>query len=75
MTTKPIKTITLGDLKTQLNWMRDLPDSTQITFGGGDLSFYRAKPRQYLSDQQTPAIVNIEFGELYDVTHDPDEGD
>lgn len=65
-----LKTITLGELKARLAWMKDLPDDTEITFGSGDLSFYRGKTRLYRSDDQTPAIVNIEFGELYQITHD-----
>lgn len=65
-----LKTITLGDLKAKLEWMRDLPDDTEITFGNGDLTFSRAKPRLYRPDNDTPAIINIEFGELYEITHD-----
>lgn len=72
MTTKPLKTITLGELKADLNWMRDLPDDTLITFGAGDLSYVRAKTRLYRPDDRTPAIVNIELGELYEITHDFD---
>lgn len=72
MPAKPLKTIFLGDLKQALEWMRDLPDDTKITFGAGDLSFVRAKTRLYRPDDKTPAIVNIEFGELYEITMDPD---
>ena len=64
-----LKTITLGDLKAQVEWMRDLPDDTEITFGNGDLTFSRAKTRLYRPDNATPAIINIEFGELYEITH------
>jgi len=69
-----LKTIKLGDLKAQLEWMRDLPDDTEIKFGNGDLTFSRAKTRLHRPDNQTPAIINIEFGELYEVTHDFDSG-
>lgn len=65
-----LKTITLGELKADLQWIRGLPDDTQVTFGSGDLSYVRAKTRLYRPDNQTPAIINIEFGELYEVTHD-----
>ena len=34
-----LKTITLGDLKAQLEWIRDLPDDTEITFGNGALTY------------------------------------
>lgn len=67
-----LKTISLDDLKAQLEWMKDLPGDTQITFGQGNLSFVRAKTRLYRADNQTPAIVNIEFEELYEITHDFD---
>lgn len=67
-----LKTITLGDLKDKLEWMKDLPDDTEITFGNGDLSFSRPKTRLYRPDNKTPAIINIEFGELYEITHDFD---
>lgn len=30
-----LKTITLGDLKAQIEWMRDLPDDTEITHDFG----------------------------------------
>lgn len=68
------KTITLGDLKRKLSWVLALDDETKITFGAGDLSFSRAKTRLYRADNDTPEIVNIEFGELYRVTHDFDQG-
>lgn len=67
-----LKTITLGELKADLQWLKDLPDDTQISFGAGDLSYIRAKTRLYRADDQTPAIINIEFGELYQITHDFD---
>lgn len=70
MTAKPLKTITLGELKTRLNWMRGLSDDTLITFGTGNLSFSDAKPTLHPSENSPPSIVNIEFGELYEVIHD-----
>lgn len=70
-----LKTITLGELRADLEWTKDLPDDTQVTFGSGDLSYVRAKTRLYRPDNQTPAIINIEFGELYEVTHDFDSED
>ncbi|MET3134986.1 hypothetical protein AAKU55_005289 [Oxalobacteraceae bacterium GrIS 1.11] len=67
------KTITLGELKQQLAWLWDLADETEVSFGAGDLNFYRAKTRLYQPDDKTPAIVNIEFNQLYEVTMDPDD--
>lgn len=67
-----LKTITLGELRADLAWMKDLPDDTEVTFGNGDLSYVRAKTRLYRADDRTPAIVNIEFSELYAITHDFD---
>ena len=69
------KTITLGELKQKLNWMRDLADDTEITFGAGDLSFVRAKTRQYAPDDKTPVLINIEFGQIYSIELDPDSDD
>lgn len=59
------KTITLGYLRESLS---EYPDDTEIYFGVGDLSFYRPKPR----NNGRPALVQIEFNELYEITHDPD---
>ncbi len=68
-----MKTITLGELKARMfDTLRGLPDDTEITFGGGHLSFYRAKNRLYGPDNKTPKIVDIEFSELFEVTLDPD---
>jgi len=46
-----LKTITLGELKADLEWLEALPDD------------------------RTPAVINIEFGELYEITHDFDSAD
>lgn len=66
------KTISLGELKARLKWVWELDDDTEIFLGAGDLSLYRAKTRLYRSDDKTPAMVNLEFNELYEVTMDPD---
>lgn len=63
-----LKTITLGELRSRLAWLKELPDETEIFFGSGDLSFYRAKTRQYKPNSDTAMLVNIEFGEIYTVT-------
>lgn len=65
------KTITLGELRHKLIALLDNPDDTIITFGQADLSFYDFKNWQYRADNQTPAIINLEFNELYKVTADP----
>lgn len=66
------KTISLGQLKSELAWLWDLADDTEVYFGAGDLSLYRPKTRLYKPDDKTPAIVQIEFNEIYAVTMDPD---
>ena len=63
------KTITLGELKDQLACVWDAPDDTEIYFGTGDLSFYRPKTRLYRPGTDIPAMVQIEFNELYEITH------
>ena len=65
-----LKTITLGELKLQLGWVLDLPDDTEITFGAGDLSFYRPKTALY-DAHDIPKRVQIQFNELYSVTFEP----
>lgn len=67
-----LKTITLGELRADLAWTASLSDDTLITFGAGNLSYLRAKTRLYRDGTDTPEIINIEFGEQYTVTHDPD---
>lgn len=70
-----IKTITLGELKDRfLEQISNLPDDTEITFGGGLLSVYRLKPRLYRVDNKTPQIVDLEFSEVFTVDIDPEQG-
>ncbi|MGB6054616.1 MAG: hypothetical protein WBG17_05190 [Burkholderiaceae bacterium] len=66
-----LKTITLGELKSKLQWVLALPDDTEITFGGGDLSFFTAKTSLYDAADQ-PKIVQLRFNEIYKVVIDPD---
>ncbi len=65
MTDKPtlIKT-TLDELRRELEWLLSLPDDTEVTFGAGDLQFYRLKNR---GPVEGPAVVNFEFATLYRV--------
>lgn len=67
MSTKPY-TMTVRDFK-DLVWehIKALPDNDRISFGNGDLSFYRVKWR---GDH----VLNIEFNQLYAVTSDPEAG-
>lgn len=65
------KTTTIGDLRERLEELLRLPDDTEITFGGGDLSLLRLKNRGYRVDNMTPSIVQFEFSELYEITLDP----
>ncbi|MCU7933714.1 MAG: hypothetical protein KZQ99_02400 [Candidatus Thiodiazotropha sp. (ex Dulcina madagascariensis)] len=65
------KIIALGELRLQcLDHLVRLPDDTEIAFGSGDLSFHRIKTRLYRADDKTPKNIQIEFNELYEVTHD-----
>ncbi len=70
-----IKTVPLGELKDRfLEQISNLPDDTEITFGGGLLSVYRLKPRLYRADNKTPQIVDLEFSEVFTVDIDPEQG-
>ncbi|VVE12485.1 hypothetical protein PCA20602_02707 [Pandoraea capi] len=73
MSDKPYK-MTLADFRTSI-WRRleNLPDDTEITFGSGDLSFYRTKNREYRADDMSPKVVQIEFNQVYEVLEDPEE--
>lgn len=64
--------MTVGEFK-DLIWsqLKNLPDDAEIFFGTGDLSFYRCKTRLYRKDDKTPQLVQLEFNELYEVTHTP----
>jgi len=67
------KTITIAELKARcLDHLMSLPDETEVYFGAGDLTFYRPKTRLYRPDNRTPQLVQLEFNELYEVTHDGD---
>lgn len=70
---QPQKTITLGELRSELTRLLSYPDDTEIIFGQGDLSFYRFKTWLYRADDQTPKTIDLEFNELYKVTVDPDD--
>lgn len=64
MSDKTIK-VTLGELRHELQGLLDLPDDTEVTFGHGDLRFYRLKNRGPVAG---PAVINFEFSTLYQVT-------
>lgn len=67
------KTITIGELRHDLQALLSYPDDTEVFFGQGDLTFYRTKARHYRSEKSAvPSLVQIEFNELYEVTLDPD---
>ena len=57
---KEPNTITVGRLRREL---AIYSDDDELFFGGGDLTYVRAKPR----NAGTPILVQIEFGELYHV--------
>ena len=61
-----LKTITVGELRTRmLDELNSLPDDALVTFGAGDLSFIRLKNRGPIAG---PAVMNVEFNEVYRVT-------
>ena len=64
------KTITVGQLRSDLTELLKLPDNAEVYFGAGDLSYYRPKDRSSL-DPKEPRLIQIEFNELYEVTLDP----
>jgi hypothetical protein len=65
-----LKTITVGELRTlMLNHLNALPDNALVTFGAGDLSFNRLKDRGPVGG---PAVMNLEFNEIYRVTMSSD---
>lgn len=61
------KTITLGELRADLEALLALPDDTRVYFGVGDLSFNRIKSR---GPVEGPAMEQFEFNEIYSVTLD-----
>ncbi|MGE8449876.1 MAG: hypothetical protein ACN6OP_04465 [Pseudomonadales bacterium] len=70
------KTITVGELRHDLTALLNYPDDTEVSFGAGDLSYYRLKSRLYRSEtSNVPRLVQVEFSELYEVTLDPDAED
>lgn len=72
MRTKPLKTITVAELKHTLNALLAMPDETLVYLGAGDLTIVRAKTRQHAT-ADSPEIVNIELAEEYEITYDPEE--
>ena len=67
----PPKTITVGELRRLLlPHLNALPDDAEVYFGAGDLSFYRVKDRGPIG---CPALLQIEFNQVYTVTVDPDD--
>lgn len=71
MSTKPTKTMSGAEFKQRFQHIIDgLGDDDQVSFGNGDLSFYRPKN---LGPKEGPAMINIQFNEVYTVTADPDE--
>lgn len=67
------KTITVGELRHDLTALLSYPDDTEVSFGAGDLSYYRLKNRLYRSETSgIPRSVQVEFNEIYEVTLDPD---
>ncbi len=66
------KTITKAELKLLLlDELNALPDDARVYVGAGDLSLYRPKHR---GPVEGPPLVQIEFRELYTITHDPAVG-
>ena len=53
-----------------LDLAKSIRDDDRVFFGGGDLSFYRAKER---GPVEGPRLVQIAFNEIYTVSHDPSD--
>ena len=48
-----------------------IKDDDEVFFGAGDLSLERVQER---GPTEGPRLVQIEFNELYKITHDPSRG-
>ena len=65
------KIMSLAEFRQQIwDQLKHLPDDTEIVFGAGDLSVNRCTTRLYRADNKTPKHVQIEFNEIYVITHD-----
>ncbi|SOE85655.1 hypothetical protein SAMN05446935_6129 [Burkholderia sp. YR290] len=71
--TEKLKTITVGELRNQLEKLLTYPDCTTVTFGIGNLSLSSIKPTGYTDrDRATPSNINFEFLQDYQLTFDPE---
>lgn len=67
-----MKTITAGELKLfLLPHIQALKDDDLVTFGGGQLSWYRPKLRGPSKDGKE--VLDIEFNEVFTIQADPDD--
>jgi hypothetical protein len=67
----PPKLTTVGELRAELEDLLGLDDATLVYFGDGQLSFNRVVNRR---PNQAPALMQVEFNEVYVVTPDPTGG-
>jgi hypothetical protein len=63
MNTNTLKTITVGQLREEL---QDYSDDTPLFFGSGDLVYYRIKNRGAIGSD----LAQVEFGTLYTAHQD-----
>jgi len=64
--TEKLKTITVGELRHELEKLLTYPDDTEIYFGSGNLTFQRLKTMRYRdADRSTPAMIGWHFLEDY----------
>lgn len=64
------KTISIGELRNDLEGLLAMPDDTRVFFGDGTLSFYRVKNRGPVDG---PQLLQFAFNEVFKVTLDPDD--
>lgn len=66
------KTISGAEFRAHfLELARMIKDDDEVFFGAGDLSLERVQER---GPTEGPRLVQIEFNELYKITHDPSRG-
>lgn len=60
-----LKTITLGELRSELNSLLAMPDDTRVIFGNGSLTWDRLKNR---GPSEGPQLMQMSFVEAFTVT-------
>lgn len=72
--TEKLKTITIGQIRNDLEKILAYPDGTTVTFGTGNLSLSSIKPTGYVNPEKAiPSNINFEFLQDYQLTFDPED--